>query len=262
MPQPGNLYNCKCDWEETDDGPVNSHNADTTHAIAAKGLEDNPGETGEVFGKNAPYFKVDGKAKNEVNEFWKPIEEHHQEYLTYKKDDNYKDVAFNWDNGGLKATHIGHIDHNKENEQRFFNGKLTSTDLEKECQEWAYQNGHCSIFCNETAKDDKGNQLPALDMILDGKRMDIRSITQNAENYANALRSKNKQLGNVKIKTGIDAVCVCLYFHDAQMFSPDKVSDGMKKLKEYLDNGIIKEIRIKRVYCVVNGDIELYIYNF
>ena len=52
--QPGNLWNCKCDWEETDDPPT-SGNPDTE--IRKEGLEGNPAETGEIFTDNAGYIR-------------------------------------------------------------------------------------------------------------------------------------------------------------------------------------------------------------
>ena len=54
--QPGNLWNCKCDWEETDD-PAAATRPATIHA---KGLEGNPAETGEIFGENCTYFQQAG----------------------------------------------------------------------------------------------------------------------------------------------------------------------------------------------------------
>jgi hypothetical protein len=55
--QPGNLWNCKCDWEETDDPVTDSNPTDAHHA---KGLEGNPAETGEIFGENCTYFQQAG----------------------------------------------------------------------------------------------------------------------------------------------------------------------------------------------------------
>ena len=55
--QPGNLWNCKCDWEETDDPVTDSNPTDAHHA---KGLEGNPAETGEIFTKECTYFKQAG----------------------------------------------------------------------------------------------------------------------------------------------------------------------------------------------------------
>jgi hypothetical protein len=50
--QPGTLWNCKCDWEETDE-PTSGVTPDVQ---AAKGLKGNPGETGEAFSPDASYF--------------------------------------------------------------------------------------------------------------------------------------------------------------------------------------------------------------
>jgi hypothetical protein len=54
---PGNLYNCTCDWEETYLEP--SVDSSTVEKIpAAKGLENNPGITNEIFSNKAVYFKL------------------------------------------------------------------------------------------------------------------------------------------------------------------------------------------------------------
>ncbi len=52
--QPGNLWNCKCDWKTTDTEPT----AEPTKITpAAKGLEGNPYDTGELITKKHPYFQ-------------------------------------------------------------------------------------------------------------------------------------------------------------------------------------------------------------
>lgn len=67
--QPGNLWNCKCDWEETDD-PTNTNDLTPDEldeyrsdggGIHANGLDGNPAETGEVFSDQCTYFKQAGK---------------------------------------------------------------------------------------------------------------------------------------------------------------------------------------------------------
>jgi hypothetical protein len=50
--QPGSLWNCKCDWIETDE-PANGLNAAVK---PAKGLGGNPALTGELFSPDASYF--------------------------------------------------------------------------------------------------------------------------------------------------------------------------------------------------------------
>lgn len=59
--QPGNLWNCKCDWEETDD-PAAATRPATIHA---NGLEGNPAVTGEIFTQECTYFKQAGKNRKQ-----------------------------------------------------------------------------------------------------------------------------------------------------------------------------------------------------
>lgn len=59
---PGNLWNCKCDWEETAD-PVTDGNPETP--IRHDGLEGNPAITGEVFSDNCAYVKNSGQNRKE-----------------------------------------------------------------------------------------------------------------------------------------------------------------------------------------------------
>ena len=44
--QPGTLWNCKCDWEQTDEAPTDDN---PTSKIVHKGLHGNPAETGQLF---------------------------------------------------------------------------------------------------------------------------------------------------------------------------------------------------------------------
>jgi len=63
--QPGNLYNCKCDWQTTD------KEVSTTPAKSVKpsiGLEGNPASTGEIFTDKHPYIAKQPKLKNSLKE--------------------------------------------------------------------------------------------------------------------------------------------------------------------------------------------------
>jgi hypothetical protein len=64
--QPGNLWNCKCDWEETDE-PAAGVSPRTK--ISATGLEGNPAETGEIFTDRASYFNVKDRNGIEKNTY-------------------------------------------------------------------------------------------------------------------------------------------------------------------------------------------------
>jgi SPP1 gp7 family putative phage head morphogenesis protein len=52
--QPGNEYNCKCDWRTTDKPASGGRTPDDIPS--AKGLEGNPAETGELVTARHPYF--------------------------------------------------------------------------------------------------------------------------------------------------------------------------------------------------------------
>ncbi len=60
--QPGNLWNCKCDWEETDD-PCTDGNPTTP--VRSNGLDGNPALTGQVFTDKHAYFAEAGENRKE-----------------------------------------------------------------------------------------------------------------------------------------------------------------------------------------------------
>lgn len=59
---PGNLWNCKCDWEETSD-PVTDGNPETP--VRHDGLEGNPAQTRQIFSDNCAYVKNSGQNRKE-----------------------------------------------------------------------------------------------------------------------------------------------------------------------------------------------------
>lgn len=75
---PGSLWNCKCDWEETDE-PVTNGNPNGT--MSSKGLEGNPARDGVIFTDECPYVKkggghsiVNGFYRDNLIETYKEIE--------------------------------------------------------------------------------------------------------------------------------------------------------------------------------------------
>ena len=173
------------------------------------------------------------------------------EYNRLKSDPDYHSVEYNEANGGVKAIHRGHTIHNRDTDERFFGGTLTSSDLEQLCQDLLFKWGHRAILRDEGSGSRVEQRLPSLDLDLDGVIMDIRSITGSGY-YGNALMAKNKQLGNVKRKTGFEGDSVCLYFHDAVLFSQEKMINDIEWYKQnVIEMGTTQ--RIKHIYCVVNG---------
>lgn len=69
--QPGQLWNCKCDWEETDE-PASPSAPESVKPAA--GLEGNPAITGELFTEKAGYFQgLEDKAVPKIRESYTNI---------------------------------------------------------------------------------------------------------------------------------------------------------------------------------------------
>lgn len=56
--QPGTLWNCKCDWEQTDEAPTDGN---PDRRIVKPGLDQNPATSGMIFTDTASYIKAAGK---------------------------------------------------------------------------------------------------------------------------------------------------------------------------------------------------------
>ena len=188
----------------------------------------------------------DGKTKESER---KRIEENRKLYDRLSKDKRYKDVEFNPTTGALKATHIGHKD-----------GSSDGYRLEKKLLNHLYACGHSIILNDEQKKGRDGNVLTSLDMILDGVRMDIKSITKYKKHYGAAIKAKNNQLARFNARTDIHeyADTLCMYFDEPSMFSPDKITKGF----EYMTNKTTSEIQIRHIVCIINSAKGLEIKNF
>lgn len=106
---PGSLWNCKCDWEETDE-PVTNGNPNGT--MAAKGLEGNPAVTGEIFysqktngvDRRHPYFSCSNSKKKKIEdcicenvlrgESVRSLKKLQSREVSIKKDSELIDVVF------------------------------------------------------------------------------------------------------------------------------------------------------------------------
>lgn len=190
------------------------------------------------------------KANVTANTIAVAIEANRREYERLKANRDYIDVAFNASSGGLKATHRGHVVHNKETDHRFFGSEnLSSTDLEKLCQKELFEMGKKCILLQENIKSSNGNILPALDAEIEGKLMDIRSITAKKEHYGAALKAKIKQLTNFNKKTNENANTICLYFHDPVMYTEECIERGVKWIKQKFG----ENVPLKEVWVVIRG---------
>ena len=286
--RPGDRWNCKCDLVSTDEEPTDIPETVSIADEPQMGLKSNPGQDGIIFSDNHPYFP------NNCNgcAFYKPtitdrmktiftnkakdcyhckyikrcidniqkediVKANRVEYHRLKENGDYTDVVFDKKKGGLKATHIGHITHNTPKAERFFEG-LTSSDLERECQDQLFQMGHKVLLCDESLKRN-GNYLPALDMSLDDEIMDIRSVTGHGW-YSNIFVKKNDQLRRYNARTDIarPSEALCLYFHDPSLFNESKMIKSINFFRFFRDNkGNLIDKQLKKVVCVIKGQSKI-----
>lgn len=104
---PGSLWNCKCDWEETDD-PVTDNPSGLNKS--ANGLKGNPAVTGEVFSNDHTYMNLDGA---DVIPFYRAYTR--QSMKQYSVGITYNDKYVTID-----ALNIREITKGAINEERFF----------------------------------------------------------------------------------------------------------------------------------------------
>lgn len=290
--RPGDLWNCKCWLKPTDEPATDRQDIPKGKDVPkpAKGLESNPGKTAEMFSSNQPHYPkpktciwlrlAGGKAKNRLGRFLDAAKCIHDcnlcELITLSKadknlklfeklkiDKNYEGVNYDSESGALKATHKKHNKTGKGN--KFFkdenDGKgYSGNQLELFCQDALYKAGHSCILLEEKVMSrKKGGELTALDALIDGVRMDIKSVTENSENYRNSLTKKNKQLIRWNTENPTDkSHAVCLYFHKAEFFSEERMETTIDSVKEIFERRGDQQLRV--VYCVVKGDKRLYKY--
>ena len=177
------------------------------------------------------------------------IEQNRKLYDRLSKDSRYLDVTYNPQNGALRAIHRGHN-----------GGDSEGIRLEKKLMDALYSCGHSIILCDEQKKGKDGNVLTSLDMILDGVRMDIKSITKGKSHYGSAIMKKNGQLIKFNSRPDVHetADSLCLYFDDPTMFAPEKISKGY----EYMRSKYNKDIYIKHIICCINSAKGLEIKTF
>ncbi len=289
---PPNGWNCRCTavqvrqgkYPRSDSAAAMAAGANCTDTPKKQIFRFNPGKQEKIFPPKHPYFPKgcgdcqyrqlaeDKDSPNcqgcraliRMQEDLKRREDNRREYERLKKDPDYKNVKYDEASGAVRAEHKGHIVHNK-NEERFFkeltkNGNgLTSTQLERCCQSNIFRMGHKVILRNEKTYRPDGSQIPALDLDLDGKIMDIASIT-TAQKYGNALMAKNRQIGNVKRQTGVDSDSVCLYFHNPASFSESQMLNDIEWYKKHIVD-VGSHQRIRHIYVVINKSNELKIYD-
>lgn len=280
--RPGDRWNCKCSLSSTADPPTRIPGDPSAPASDPQpGLKGNPAVTRSVFSDDHPYFpsgcgscpfskgfsdslmRFFGARRKDcfncrnIDRMLKKISDPKylakKDYSSLSRDPDYRDVKFDKKSGGVKATHVGH--NYDTGKKEFFGGTMSGADLERECVEQLFKSGHRVILCDESKERVPGQRYRALDMELDGRMMDIRSITGRGW-YWRALLKKNNQLKdyNARPDVTIPAESLCLYFHEKSMFNEENLLRSINRYKYFYDNsGHHVKPLIKKIYVIING---------
>jgi len=209
--QPGNLWNCKCDWHETDE-PVTDGNPQTE--TAALGLDGNPAKTGKIFSDKASYVaRLTPKSKEIVENYVKPVMEHCEEYIKYKNDPDLKDGKFEWKSGGYILTHKFKAPDHAGDKTGGVHGETTTNDL-------LVKSGKCIIRMPENIDDntivlgrpykellkykDNGERYGYPDDYFDGQTWDVKKIDDANENTIRGYIKNGRKADNVIMYFQID----------------------------------------------------------
>lgn len=253
--RPGDRWNCKCRLRNTDK-PATAVPAETVvkNLQPSKGLDSNPGKTGEIFSNNHPYYPENcgkcpfnkgvgrlidlttGRKSNcnngcrkidkAINQSF--IEERRKEYEQYKNDPDYLDVDFDEETGGLKATHKLH------------NFDKIGGEYEKDVQKAGYNAGHSVIFTSEKGKPDGEKYTEG---IWDGLTFEIGSSCGTGKgNIKGILKHCKKK----------DAEIAVINFPDKTIFSMERLINGIA-----LYNGQT-EYRFKHIIYIVDNRVYYY----
>jgi hypothetical protein len=170
--QPGNLWNCKCDWEETDEATTDGN--PSAH-IRHNGLEGNPAMTGEIFTDNSAYIKnINIKLDSQTAKSYKNLQ-------SLISNDNSKwRVDYYTDNEGMLVTNRNRVKESEINKQE----RAKFNKEHSMCRTLAV-NGH-KIEYRETVQG-------SFDIYFDGIPGDLKKLKSHNNIHKHAKHAINNQ---------------------------------------------------------------------
>lgn len=172
--QPGTLWNCKCDWEQTDEDPTDGN---PTSRIVKPGLDENPATSGQIFTDTAPYFKrapkdikIDDKTASELPSLQSLVSVNTKEYrLDYFSTE-----------GGFLQSSIERIKEGQLNKQE--NGKFNKEH--NMCMTLATNNFNVSYLESKPG---------SYDILINGVPADLKQVGSYKQIEHHASKAINKQ---------------------------------------------------------------------
>lgn len=254
--KPGDEWGCQCGWEATDE-PVTDNTGLGGDAIKpSPGLKGNPARTAQLFSDDHPYFPSDcskcafksvqlslfsNKKKNcyGCRNLLAAIQQAQrapavEEFKRLKADPNYSAVKYDKRSGGVSAVHK---EHNFDSTIGGFG--IERGEYEKRSVDVLRKSGYSVILESERAAT--GVKTP--DGRLDGVVMDIKGVESTGK-YT--LRNKFDTACSQQAK------CVVLYFHNATIFSEERVRTGWELYTSDLRG---RTQTIEKVLCIVEDDV-------
>lgn len=218
---PPNHFNCRTTIRRL-------RNAEPTENVnlpdIPEAFKNNVAANGEIFTNDNTYIA------NTPKEVLAYSERHGQRWFRFydlQKNKEYKEVTFDMDTLGVKATHI---DHNFDKKT----GKY-----EKEVQDLFFKKGDEIILTSENP------QIPGkkTDGILNGKTFDISSILGSGKNtIKRALNHSKDKLADIAI----------LHFPDTEAFELERLENSIRMF-----NGQT-QYRFQKIIYIVDGKIHYY----
>lgn len=187
-------------------------------------FQNNVGQTGEIFTKQNAYIE---NTPDDVLKYAEELSSRFEKFQQLEADSNYYEVEFG-SNAGLKAIHKDH-NHNKK-----------VLPPEREVQDIFFKNGDELILEDESEKITPGKKP---DGIYNGKTFDMSTIGGVGENnIKNALNHSKAKRAKVAV----------IYFPDDQLFSFDRLSNGINRFHGQTD------YRFEKIIYIVDGKIYHY----
>ena len=167
-------------------------------------------------------------------------EDNYNEYLRLSQNDDYLDVTFDEESGGMSAVHRLH----KFAKKPGINGK-SQGDYERAVLAIMRKSGHRIVLESETNRPG----VKSCDGYLDDVPLEIKAIEgKGTWAICSKLLKADKQ----------KAQCVVLYFPDKNLFSAARIEDGIGKYKASPDPG--KGLNISRLLAI-SEDGELAVWD-
>ena len=162
-------------------------------------------------------------------------EENYNEYLRLLQNDDYVDVTYDEQSGGVSAVHKLH-----KFDRQIGPFGIHRGDYEKKAVEVLRSLGHRIVLESELSSGPK-----KCDGLLDDIPMDIKAVEGSGTwTICSKLRNAAKQ----------NAKCVVLFFPEEELFSPLRLSEGIRLLSSSADREKLSDLI--RVLAIVGDRVK------